>query len=221
MKTHPLDTFDSLGRLNVVIDAPRGGACRYRFTERSGRFEVCGLQPRARGIGVSQERETAWQTPPFDLGFIPGAYDEDGRRLDVLLLDDAPASVGGIVPSRLIGLIAPIDPEAQESASLLVAASVQSSRFSCIGSLLEVHAAVWSAIGRFYREGDSRRGEGFAHGPVAARRFFLKGLERGDSRRALPERSVPQPLKVRVTPGAFLEGRVHLKRDTNTLARRA
>lgn len=212
MNTDPLGAFDSLGRLNVVIEAPRGGACRYRFTGRPGGFEVCGLQPRtngrARPSGKGAERETAWRPPPFDIGYIPQAYTEDGRRLEVVLLDDAPAAVGCVIPSRLIGIVLPKTQAALEGGEegVLVAASALSARFSCIGSLEEIHSHIWEAIERYYREKAPGRESAVAWGPVTARRYFLKGLERGNACEAtVEEPSVPQPLKIRVAPGALLE----------------
>lgn len=42
---------------------------------------------------------------PYDFGFVPSTLGEDGDPLDVLVLMDAPASVGCVLSVRLIGVI--------------------------------------------------------------------------------------------------------------------
>ena len=41
---------------------------------------------------------------PFDFGFLPSTLGEDGDRIDILVLMDAPAHVGCLIQVRLIGI---------------------------------------------------------------------------------------------------------------------
>jgi inorganic pyrophosphatase len=87
-----LDTWDDQGRLQAVIEAPRGSANKLKFDPARGVFTLHHVLP----LGVAF---------PFDFGFIPATLGEDGDPLDVLVLMDQPAWPGVVVPCRLIGVI--------------------------------------------------------------------------------------------------------------------
>ncbi len=90
----PLDRlppFDG-DELIVVIETPKGSQNKFAYEPRYGAFVLKGMLP----VGA---------VFPFDFGMIPSTLGGDGDPLDVLLLMDAPAYPGCIVPSRLIGVI--------------------------------------------------------------------------------------------------------------------
>ena len=92
--TPPLDglpPFDG-DELIVVIETPKGSHNKFAYEPRYGAFVLKGMLP----VGAIF---------PFDFGMIPSTLGDDGDPLDVLLLMDAPAYPGCIVPSRLIGVI--------------------------------------------------------------------------------------------------------------------
>ena len=78
--------------LNVVIETPQGSRNKFNFDPKRGIFKLGGVLP----TGASF---------PFDFGFVPATQGEDGDPLDVLVLMDAPAFAGCLVPCRLIGVI--------------------------------------------------------------------------------------------------------------------
>src|SRR5262245_58106731 len=80
------------GRLNVVVDTPKGSRNKYKFDERHGQWRLSKVLP----MGLSF---------PHDFGFLPSTRGEDGDPLDVLLLMDEPAFPGCVVPARLIGVL--------------------------------------------------------------------------------------------------------------------
>ncbi len=80
------------GRLNVVVDTPKGSRNKYKFDEQSGQWKLSKVLP----LGMSF---------PADFGFIPSTQGEDGDPVDVLLLMDEPAFPGCVVSARLIGVI--------------------------------------------------------------------------------------------------------------------
>lgn len=80
------------GRINVVIDTPRGSRCKYKYDEKAGVFRLNKLLPRG-------------ATFPYAFGYIPGTRGEDGDPLDVLVLQDEAFFVGCVVPVRLIGVL--------------------------------------------------------------------------------------------------------------------
>jgi inorganic pyrophosphatase len=86
-----LSTFDG-DDLTVVIETPKGSQNKFTFEPRLNAFALTGVLP-------------AGAVFPFDFGFVPSTLGEDGDPLDVLVLMDAPAFAGCVVPCRLIGVI--------------------------------------------------------------------------------------------------------------------
>ena len=80
------------GRLNVVVDTPKGSRNKYKFDEKHNQWRLSKVLPQ----GLSF---------PYDFGFLPSTQGEDGDPLDVLLLMDEPAFPGCVVPARLIGVL--------------------------------------------------------------------------------------------------------------------
>jgi inorganic pyrophosphatase len=80
------------GRLNVVVDTPKGSRNKYKFDEQHSQWRLSKVLPQ----GLSF---------PYDFGFLPSTRGEDGDPLDVLLLMDEPAFPGCVVPARLIGVL--------------------------------------------------------------------------------------------------------------------
>src|SRR5215471_17186648 len=80
------------GRVNVVVDTPRGSRNKYKFDERHGQWRLSKALPQGMHF-------------PYDFGFIPSTRGEDGDPLDVLLLMDEAAFPGCVVPARLIGVL--------------------------------------------------------------------------------------------------------------------
>ena len=80
------------GRLNVVVDTPKGSRNKYKFDEEHGQWRLSKVLPQ----GLSF---------PCDFGFLPSTRGEDGDPVDVLLLMDEAAFPGCVVPARLIGVL--------------------------------------------------------------------------------------------------------------------
>jgi inorganic pyrophosphatase len=80
------------GRLNVVVDTPKGSRNKYKFDEQDGQWRLSKVLPQ----GLSF---------PYDFGFLPSTRGEDGDPLDILLLMDEAAFPGCVVPARLIGVL--------------------------------------------------------------------------------------------------------------------
>jgi inorganic pyrophosphatase len=88
-----LKPFDrKTGKLNVVIDTPKGCRNKYAFDFDLNGYVLKTVMPK--GILF-----------PFDFGSIPGTVGQDGDPLDALVLMDEPAFCGCLVQSRLLGVI--------------------------------------------------------------------------------------------------------------------
>lgn len=80
------------GRLNVVVDTPRGSRNKYKFDEQHVQWRLGKILPQGMSF-------------PCDFGFIPSTRGDDGDALDVLLLSDEPTFPGCVVPALLIGVL--------------------------------------------------------------------------------------------------------------------
>ncbi len=80
------------GRLNVIVDTPKGSRNKYKYDEKHGQWRLSKVLPQGMSF-------------PYDFGFLPSTRGEDGDPLDVLLLMDQPAFPGCVVPARLIGVL--------------------------------------------------------------------------------------------------------------------
>src|SRR5690349_5449315 len=61
------------GRLNAIVDTPKGSRNKFKYDEQLGLFKLGGTLP----VG---------NVFPFDFGYIPSTRGDDGDALDILLL---------------------------------------------------------------------------------------------------------------------------------------
>lgn len=87
-----LSPRDDDGRIQVVIETPKGSRNKYAFDEKQRVFTLTKVLP-------------AGMTFPYDFGFIPSTKAEDGDPTDVLVLMDEPAFAGCLLTCRVIGVI--------------------------------------------------------------------------------------------------------------------
>lgn len=80
------------GRINVVIETPRGSRNKYGFDEAICAMRLKHVLPEG-------------MTFPYDFGFVPGTMAADGDPLDVLVLMDAPALPFCVLEARLVGVL--------------------------------------------------------------------------------------------------------------------
>jgi inorganic pyrophosphatase len=174
---HELPAVDpDSGRLNVVIDTPKGCRNKYKLDEDTGLWRLSKMLPQGMSF-------------PCDFGFIPSTRGEDGDPVDVLVFMDEPAFLGAVIPARLIGVL-----EAEQSAD---GESVRNDRFVAVmetsynpaefHSLEEVSKQRLDEIEHFfigYNEVEGRKFKPLArHGPDHAKHLLDKAT-RGNSRRA-------------------------------------
>ena len=77
-----LGPFDKeSGRVNAIIDTPKGSWNKFKVDERLGLFRLGGTLP----IG---------SVFPFDFDYVPSTQGGDGDPLDVLILMDEPCVYG-------------------------------------------------------------------------------------------------------------------------------
>ena len=87
-----LSPTDGNGKIQVIIETPKGSRNKYAFDEEQRVFGLKRVLP-------------AGMTFPYDFGFIPSTRAEDGDPTDVLVLMDEPAFPGCLLKCRIIGVI--------------------------------------------------------------------------------------------------------------------
>ncbi len=87
-----LEPFDAKGRVQMVVETPRGSAIKFKLDEKKGIFTVS----RSLAAGV---------TYPFDWGFVPGTLSEDGDPVDALCLHSHASFPGAVLPCRCLALV--------------------------------------------------------------------------------------------------------------------
>ncbi len=78
--------------INVLIEIPQGSPIKYELDKESG------------VIMVDRFAFTS-MIYPFNYGFIPNTYAEDGDPVDVLVISTYPVYPGVVIPCRPIGML--------------------------------------------------------------------------------------------------------------------
>lgn len=78
--------------VNIIIDTPKGSRNKFKYDEETGHIKLSRILP----VGFSF---------PYDFGFIPMTYAEDGDALDVLVISESPSFSGCLITGQLIGII--------------------------------------------------------------------------------------------------------------------
>lgn len=169
-----LDTYDGEA-LTVVIETAKGSQNKFTYEPRFGAFVLSGVLP-------------AGAVFPFDFGFVPSTLGEDGDPLDILILMDAPAFAGCIVPSRLIGAIQAEQTEDRktERNDRLLAVAANSITHKSIKSLNGVSEDLLGQVEHFFVSYNQVKGKKFVPigrvGPAAARRLVESARRRAKRR---------------------------------------
>src|SRR5215470_5274529 len=92
MSLRKLKTFQPDGRVNVVIESPRGSSVKFKFDPKLGIFMVS--RPLVDGLVY-----------PHDWGFVPSTRAPDGDPLDAFVMWDAVSYPGLVLRCRVIGVL--------------------------------------------------------------------------------------------------------------------
>jgi inorganic pyrophosphatase len=167
-----LPAFHRAGRLNAVIETPRGSRNKFTFEPESGTFRLGKQLP-------------AGAVFPFDFGFVPSTLADDGDPLDVLVLLETPTFPGCVVRARVVGVI---DGE-QTSRSgkttanpRLLAVATKSTEYAAIRRLNELPQSLIDEITHFFVSYNAAAGKAYrptgAFGPRTAASMIEAGIRR-------------------------------------------
>ena len=162
-----LRAIDGDGRIQAVIETPKGSRNKYKFDPDQRIFLLHKVLPEGMVF-------------PHDFGFVPSTEAEDGDPLDVLILMDQSAFPGCIVRSRLIGVIEGEQTEdgKKERNDRVIAVSETSHTHSKVKSLSDLNKELVDEIEKFfvnYHENDGRTFRRIGRkGPDVARKLLKK-----------------------------------------------
>ena len=169
-----LKPFNREGRLQVVIETPRGCATKFKYDSELKLFRLNSIL-------------TAGTVFPYDFGFVPGTRGEDGDPLDVLVLMDHSAFPGCIVEARLIGVIEAeqTDGQTTERNDRLVAVADVAHDYQELMSLKDMNQNLLKELQHFFVSYEEMKNIRFRvlgiRGPRTARHLI-------DAARKLPSR---------------------------------
>jgi inorganic pyrophosphatase len=165
-----LSAFDAeSGALNVIVETPKGRRNKYKFDEKTGRFELHKVLPSGAVF-------------PFDFGFVPSTRGEDGDPLDVLVLLDEPVFPGVLVRSRMIGVIEAeqTEGEATKRNDRLIAVAEPSTTHARVRGLGDLDATLLDEIEHFFTSYHAQEGHEFRpigrFGPDRAERLVREAV---------------------------------------------
>jgi inorganic pyrophosphatase len=162
-----LSPLDGKGRLQVVIETPKGSRNKYKFDSDQRIFLLNKVLPEGMAF-------------PHDFGFVPSTEAQDGDPLDVLILMDESAFPGCVVRSRLLGVIEgeQIEKGKRERNDRLIAVSETSPTHSDVESVQDLNKTFLDEIEKFFVNYHENDGVKFRvlglKGPDVARKLLKK-----------------------------------------------
>jgi inorganic pyrophosphatase len=157
-----LPAYDRPGRLNAVIETPRGSRNKFDHIPGTGIFRLGKQLP-------------AGSVFPFDFGFVPSTLAADGDPLDVLVLLESSTFPGCLVRARLIGVLHARQTERSGKTTdnpRLIAVAETATEYDGVNSLDDLSDGLVNQIVHFfvsYNEAEGKRFEpGARRGPRSA-----------------------------------------------------
>jgi inorganic pyrophosphatase len=184
-----LPAFHRAGRLNAVIETPRGSRNKFTFEPESGTFRLGKQLP-------------AGAVFPFDFGFVPSTLAEDGDPLDVLVLLETPTFPGCVVRSRVVGVIDGRQTGRSGRTTVnprLIAVATKSTEYAGIRRLSELPQSLIDEITHFFVSYNEATGKRYAPTGAFGRRKAATMIEAGIRRRQnatrAEKRRRPRPVR--------------------------
>jgi len=121
--------------VNVIIEIPKGSKNKYEIDKETGL------------IALDRAMYTA-QDYPFDYGFVPQSYWDDGDALDVLVLATSPLATGVLVRVRPVAVMEMVDDG--ESDNKLIGVPVKDPRWDEVQDLKDINKHTLKEIEHFF-----------------------------------------------------------------------
>jgi inorganic pyrophosphatase len=133
---HGVSAGDNLpDEINVIIEIPKNSKNKYEIDKETGL------------IALDRAMHTA-QDYPFDYGFVPQTYWDDGDALDVIVLTTYPLSTGILVRTRPVGIMNMID--GGDADDKVIAVPVDDPRWDDIKDLGDINKHTLKEMEHFF-----------------------------------------------------------------------
>jgi len=123
--------------INVFVEIPQGSAVKYELDKESGVLMVDRLLYTAMVF-------------PFNYGFIPNTYAEDGDPLDVALISSLPLAPGTLVAARPIGLLEMEDENGPDNKILAVPIEKIDPQFALVKNINDLNDHLKQRLKHFF-----------------------------------------------------------------------
>lgn len=121
--------------INVIIEIPKGSKNKYEIDKETGM------------IALDRAMHTA-QDYPFDYGFVPQTYWDDGDALDVIVLTTYPLAPAILVNARPVGIMNMID--SGDADDKVLAVPVDDPRWAEVNDLSDINKHTLKEIEHFF-----------------------------------------------------------------------
>lgn len=121
--------------INVIIEIPKGSKNKYEIDKETGM------------IALDRAMHTA-QDYPFDYGFVPQSYWDDGDALDVVVLTTYPLALGILVSARPVGIMNMIDDG--DADDKIIAVPVDDPRWDDVKDLKDINKHTIKEMEHFF-----------------------------------------------------------------------
>lgn len=128
---------DVPNEINAVIEIPASSAIKYEFDEDSG------------FLFVDRFMHTTMRYP-FNYGFMPHTYADDGDPLDILVLSTHPIVAGSVIASRPVGMLEMEDEEGIDHKILAVPIEKIDPFFSHIQDIQDINVMTLDSMKHFF-----------------------------------------------------------------------
>lgn len=158
---------DAPEEINVIVEIPKGSPNKYEVDKETGLIKL--------------DRANYSSAPyPFDYGFAPQTYWEDGDPLDVIVLTTFPLAPGILVTVRPVAVMEMID--SGDSDYKIIAVPVEDKRWDDVKDLGDINAHSLKEFQHFFETYKALKGK---PAPVE-----IKGIKGKDEAIAAVKKSV-------------------------------
>lgn len=164
----PLRLDSSTGVCRAIIETPKGSRIKFRYDPQTRSFMLRRILPEGMMF-------------PFDFGFLPSTFGEDGDPLDIMVLLEAPAQMGCLIEVRIIGIIVSTQTEngVVKRNDRLLGVAVHSHTHGQLKTVRDISSVLLSQVEEFFVSYNKQRKRTFQIKEVGGPKKAIKLLNVG------------------------------------------
>ncbi len=150
--------------INVIVEIPKGSKNKYEIDKETGLIKL------DRAMKSAQDY-------PFDYGFVPQTFWEDGDALDVVLLTTYPLTTGVLVEARPVAVMRMID--GGDGDDKIIAVPKNDPRWEEVADLTDINKHTIKEIQHFFETYKTIDGKSVEITGVEGRQAALETVNKG------------------------------------------